>query len=357
MASFIKRVSPLTGKTSYRARVRSKTYSNLSATFPRLHEAKKWAASVETSIQQGKYFKHAESKRLTLCDVIPGYSEEGMEHLKDRHTRIKHLVYWETKIGHVYLADIRPVLILQYRSELKRSRSNSTANRYVATLSALLSYAVKELQLLETNPVLNIKKLKEPPGRTRILDDEERINLIQACKDCKTYPEMLPIVLLGITTGMRRGEILNLRWADVNFKTERIVLWRTKNGETRTVPLVGPALIALRAWAKIRPIDNTAYIFPSRVEGNSSNVFHLDHAWRLVKNAAGLTNFRFHDLRHTAASYLVMNGAGLREIGDILGHKTLAMVQRYSHLTDDHKHSTVTRMSNAIFGEINEQGI
>jgi len=205
--------------------------------------------------------------------------------------------------------------------------------------------------LIESNPCLLIKKLKEPKGHTRILSDEERINLVQACKLCKKYPEILPIVLLAVTTGMRRGEILNLRWADINFTTERIFLWNTKNDETRAVPLVGPAFQALQAWSKIRPINNDALVFPSRVEGNLMNPFHLDHAWRLVKNSAELTDFRFHDLRHTAASYLAMNGAGLREIGDILGHKTLAMVQRYSHLTDDHKHDTVTRMSNAVFGE------
>ena len=118
------------------------------------------------------------------------------------------------------------------------------------------------------------------------------------------------------------------------------------------MPLVGPALNAIRKWSKIRPIDSFALLFPSQVKSKPKNCFHLDHAWRLVKSSAGLTDFRFHDLRHTAASYLAMNGAGLREIADILGHKTLAMVMRYSHLTEDHKHQTVTRMSNAIFGEI-----
>ena len=163
---------------------------------------------------------------------------------------------------------------------------------------------------------------------------------------------MTPIVLLAITTGMRRGEILNLRWADIDFTGQKIVIWNTKNGETRQVPLVGHALRALKRWSKIRPLDNSALLFPSQVKGNSQNIFHLDHAWRLVKSSAGLTDFRFHDLRHTAASYLAMHGAGLREIADILGHKSLSMVMRYSHLTNDHKHQTVTRMSNAVFGEI-----
>jgi integrase len=339
------------GATSWRVKIRIKNNPTVSGTFKRRTDAKQWSAQTEASIFEGKYFKHAESKRLTLSALITRYIEEGTEHLKDLHTRINHLAYWEKEIGNVLLANVRRERILECRADLKRSCSNSTANRYIATLSAMLTYATKTLQLLDSNPCLHIKKLTEPEGCTRILSDEERVNLVQACKGCTKYPEMLPIVLLAITTGMRRGEILNLRWADINFKTERIILWNTKNGETRTAPLVGPALVALRARAKIRPIDNIAHIFPSRVEGNSMNFFHLDHAWRLVKRDAGLTDFRFHDLRHTAASYLAMNGAGLREIGDILGHKTLAMVLRYSHLTDDHKHDTVTRMSNAVFGE------
>jgi integrase len=339
------------GATSWRVKIRIKNKPTVSKTFKRRTDAKHWASQTETSIFEGKYFRYIESKRTELRDVIGRYAEDALEQLKDPYTRIQHLAYWEQKLGDVLLADIRPSLILEVRAEIRRSRSNSTANRYVATLSALLGYVAKELQLIESNPCLLIKKLKEPKGHTRILTGEERVNLVQACKLCTKYAEMLPIVLLAVTTGMRRGEILNLRWADINFTTERIFLWSTKNGETRTVPLVGPALTELRIWAKVRAISNEALIFPSRVEGNSMNTFHLDHAWRLVKNSAELTDFRFHDLRHTAASYLAMNGAGLREIGDILGHKTLAMVQRYSHLTDDHKHDTVTRMSNAVFGE------
>jgi len=349
MATFEQRRSK-SGTITWRARVRIKGNKPVSASFRRHEDAKKWASKTESSIFDGKHSKHTESKRLTLSDAIRLYSEEKLEQLKDPFTRVQHLAYWEKVIGNVFLADISPSLVLDKRADLKHSRSHSTANRYVASLSALLSYASKERQWLESNPCLLIKKLKEPKGRTRILTETERVNLIRACKACTKYPEMEPIVLLAVTTGMRRGEILKLRWEDINFRTQRIVLWNTKNDDTRTVPLVGPALKALRAWSKIRPINNSALVFPSKVNGNQSNIFHLDHAWRLVKQDAGLTDFRFHDLRHTAASYLAMNGAGLREIGDILGHKTLAMVARYSHLTDDHKLKTVERMTEAVFG-------
>ena len=160
---------------------------------------------------------------------------------------------------------------------------------------------------------------------------------------------MLTIVLLAITTGMRRGEIIGLRWHDIDFKYQRITLRITKNNETRSVPLAGPALTSLKERAKVRPIDSTSFVFPSRGKKGLTKSFNMDYAWILVRTEADLVDFRFHDLRHTTASFLAMSGATLREIADILGHKTLAMVQRYSHLTDDHRSATVERMVDKMF--------
>jgi integrase len=101
----------------------------------------------------------------------------------------------------------------------------------------------------------------------------------------------------------------------------------------------------------VRPTIPNSLIFPVHPSSSHSQIFHLDHAWRLIKKDADLEDFRFHDLRHTAASYLAMSGAGLREIGDILGHKSISMTMRYSHLTDDFKYKAISRMVNTIFGD------
>ncbi|MDB2444961.1 site-specific integrase [Gammaproteobacteria bacterium] len=348
MATIEKRVTQ--SGTTYRVKIRTRGHSSSSASFKRRTDAKKWAALKESAILEGKYFKHSEGGRRTLSDAIRCYEEEKLVELKDPFNRLHHLSYWQNKLGSVLIADVDKTLILEHRLQLKKQLSNSTCNRYVATLSALLSYISRERNWIESNPCLNIPRLKEPRGRIRILSDQERGDLIKACKNSK-YSEITPIVLIAITTGMRRSEILNLRWADISISNESIVILETKNGERRSVPLVGPALFALRKWSKIRPLNNDSLVFPSQVAGVTDKPFHLEHAWRLVKMEAGIENFRFHDLRHTAASYLAMNGAGLREIGDILGHKTLAMIQRYSHLTNDHKHQTVSRMVSSVFGE------
>jgi hypothetical protein len=135
MAILEQRVSQ-SGAISWRAKVRIKGNPPASATFNRRVDAKQWAAKTESAIVEGKYFKHAGSKRLTLREVIHQYCNEGLGHLKDPHTRITHLAYWEKKLGDSYLADITLTRVLKHRTELTSSRSNSTANRYTATLSA-----------------------------------------------------------------------------------------------------------------------------------------------------------------------------------------------------------------------------
>ena len=121
----------------------------------------------------------------------------------------------------------------------------------------------------------------------------------------------------------------------------------TKNGERRLVPLAGPALALLREHAKVRPID-TALLFPGKVKRHEP--MDLRAPWLAALKAAEIDDFRFHDLRHSAASYLAMNGASLAEIAEVLGHKTLQMVRRYAHLSEAHTAGVVERMNAAIFG-------
>ena len=351
MASFDKRTSPVTGKISWRARIRRKGFPDLVQTFPRKTDAKRWAEETEAALSSGRYLSSLVAKRHRVKDVFNAYEPEILDRLKDPYSRLKHLAVWHSKLGDMALADLQPYHIKNFREKLRHQVSNATANRYVASLSAALGFAVKELGWIENNPALRVKKLREPKGRTRFLSDEERDNLIDACALFVKYPEMQTIVLIAITTGMRRGEILNLRWADCDFKSRRFIVRDSKNGTSRSVPLVGPALTSLVGCCKVRPLANKALIFPSHTEGAVNTPLDIDHAWQLVRKAAGLTNFRFHDLRHTAASYLAMSGAGLREIGDILGHKSLSMTLRYSHLTEDHKLQTVSRMVDKVFGE------
>src|SRR5262249_11105810 len=152
-------------------------------------------------------------------------------------------------------------------------------------------------------------------------------------------------VVLALSTGARQMELLTLTWPQVDFEQGVVRLLETKNGTSRVLPLTGRALELMHDRFKGRRAD-TLLVFP----GKSGTVpVRMRTAWEGAVHRAGLTDFTFHDLRHTFASYLAMQGASLREIADALGHKTLAMVMRYSHLTESHTRSVVERMNRAVF--------
>jgi len=350
MATIEKRESSL-GKTVYRVKVRLRGSSPETATFSRLTDAKRWASQTESAIREGRYFNSSEAKKHTLAEAIDKYISECLYSLKDPAHRLHHLKWWKTRLGHTALSNLSRALIVESRNKLnEKSISKATVNRYLASLSTVLSEAVKEWGWMQSNPCLDVKRYQEDYGRTRFLSKDERETLLNACDEFKDYPEIKVIVLIAITTGMRRGEIRGLCWRHVDFKRRRFTIEKTKNGETRSVPLVDPAYAELMSWSKVRSLDDNAPVFPGHTERTKDQPLDFDKLWQDVRKLSGIEDFRFHDLRHTAASYLAMNGAGLREIGDILGHKTMAMVQRYSHLTDDHKHKTVERMTKAVFG-------
>ena len=203
-----------------------------------------------------------------------------------------------------------------------------------------------------------VTKPKEARGRVRFLSDDERTRLLAACRESPN-PLLYPAVVLALSTGMRAGEIMGLYWREPKSPPEdrawgvvdavgsRIILHLTKNGERRVVPLVGHALDQVRELAKVRRLD-TDLLFPGRV--NPSEPIDLRQPWEKAMEKADIHDFRFHDLRHSAASYLAMNGASLAEIAETLGHKTLQMVKRYSHLSEAHTASVVERMNAKIFG-------
>ncbi|MGH8202442.1 MAG: tyrosine-type recombinase/integrase, partial [Steroidobacteraceae bacterium] len=220
-------------------------------------------------------------------------------------------------------------------------RSGGTVNRYIACLSHALSFAVKERRLLDRNPVSDISRKKEPRGRTRFLTDEERAALLDACAKSGWHP-LHTLVLLAITTGARKGELIRLKWSDIDLKKGRALVRETKNDEQRTLPLAGKALDALRGL-KLQNSARSEHVFP-QPSGLPGPYEHFAAHWYAALKAACINDFHFHDLRHTTASMLAAQGASLLEIADVLGHKTLAMVKRYSHLVVDHKAKVIEKM-------------
>ncbi len=191
----------------------------------------------------------------------------------------------------------------------------------MAALSHAFTIAVNEWQWLEDSPMRKVKKPKESRGRVRFLDDDERARLLQTCKE-SSNEWLYMCVILALSTGMRQGELMGLKWADVNLKDGYIILNETKNGERRRVPLTGHGLELLKQHAKVRRLD-TDLLFPGK---NPNKPIDLRRPFNNALKEAGIEDFHWHDLRHCTASYLAMNNASLAEIAEILGHKTLAMV-------------------------------
>jgi integrase len=141
-------------------------------------------------------------------------------------------------------------------------------------------------------------------------------------------------------------ELLTLKCQDVDLKRARIILHHTKNRQRRTIPLTGIALAEMKRLVPVRRLG-TPFVFGSKDGTGPPDIWR---PWKRALQEVEIEDFRFHDLRHSAASYLAMNGASLQEIGVLLGHKTLSMVQRYAHLSESHVASVVERMNTAVFG-------
>lgn len=351
------------GTTSHRVKVRLKGHPAQFASFDRLTDARRWAQSTEAAIREGRHFKTNEARKHTLADAIKRYRQEVMPQKPGcARSQLHHLDWWEKEAGFYLLSDVTPARIGEFRDKLlntpklsrakgtksvatDRKRSPSTVVRYIALLSHVFTVAMKEWQWCDDNPVRKVRKPKEPRGRVRFLSDRERDALLAACRLSASSVLHL-VVVLAISTGMRRGELMTLRWPQIEFDSNAIVLHKTKNGDRRRIPLTGLARALLLEYSRIRRID-TDLVFPGT---DPEKPVELDKAWHTALKRAGIQDFRFHDLRHCTASYLAMNGATMMEIAAVLGHKTLSMVKRYAHIAESHSAKVVEAMNRKVFG-------
>lgn len=219
---------------------------------------------------------------------------------------------------------LSPAAIAEARDKLSKTRTRagkfitgSTVNRYVTALSGVLTVVAKEYSWIQRNPARNVTRLEDSKGRERFLSDAERLALLKEC-DSSEFTALGSIVRLALATGARKSELMNLQWVGVDLDRRTVRFMDTKNGDSRTVPLAALAVAVLTEWKKGKQASGAVFPFPLST---------LDISWRAARDLAGLGDVRFHDLRHSAASYLAMSGASLMDIAAILGHRTLAMVK------------------------------
>jgi integrase len=277
-----------------------------------------------------------------LADVIDEYLKATRSYKRSAREDERHGKFWKDRLGSRPLEDIGPRDLAAVRTELLEGAepgdglAPGTANRKFALLRRVYNVAIRDGKT-EGNPVAKLGMLKEPSGRVRYLSDEEEAELMKALP---THCDRQRVTVL-LQTGLRKSEFLGLRWKDIDLRNGVLTIPRSKNGESRHVPLTSTVKGILLGLP--RALDASALVFP-----NSEGKKDLRWAEKAFPKAAGdarIDDFRLHDTRHTFASRLAMEGVDLLTIKELGGWKTLSMVQRYAHLSPGHRQSAIERLA------------
>jgi integrase len=219
------------------------------------------------------------------------------------------------------MSKLTPAVIARYRDERMETVSAGTIIRELCILSSIITHARKEWSLPINNPCELVRKPPTPQGRNRLLSGDEKILLLDELKPRgRRSPWMVPLVLLALQTAMRRGELLSLRWENIDLERQIAFLPMTKNGTTRTVPLSSMAVATLSSL----PHSEDGRVFQLSEMG-------MEAAFRKACIRAKIVNLHFHDLRHTATSHLAEKLPNVIELASVTGHQTIQMLKRYYH--------------------------
>lgn len=342
------------GTEVHHAEVRLRGSPPQRASFRTLTLAKKWIQKVESAIRDGRHFRSVESKKHTVGEMIDRFIAQWLPKYPERQAKQTALLsWWKAKWGHLLLSDLTSAVIAESRDLLLaeititgRSRSSSTVNRYLSALGKVLTVAVKEWGWLEDSPMRKVTKLAEGKGRNRFLSIDEQRRLLEECRKSRN-PNLYPMTVLAIKTGMRLGELTSLRWRDICFEMKKITLLKTKNGDIRYLPLTEEVEATLRTCPTFGlPLDEL--IFQSGRNHATQKTVSIREAFESALRRANIQGFRWHDLRHTAASYMAMSGATQGELMSILGHRSPVMTRRYAHYSQDHLKKVMERTEKAF---------
>lgn len=310
----------------------------VSKSFKLKKDAQKFSASLLVDDSFSHALTNHTLNNLTLSHATEMYLQQNTGKDPSKKQR---LGYWCNLFGN---KTVGKVTRQQVRAELKAmiasGKSPATANRYKASLGALYTYLTAEFDI-DYSPVKGIAQFEENNARTRFLSNAEISLLLSASKESQ-WERLYLLVLMAITTGARRTELLTLDWTNINLKARTAHIKQSKNGEQRILTLTQDVICELMKFR-----EHSGFIFPH--SKNACGYFKVfDYHWKEALSKAGIIDFRFHDLRHTCASLLAMNGASLVEIAHVLGHKSITMTQRYSHLCTEHK----AQLTDRVFGEL-----
>jgi len=289
---------------------------------------------VQLKLAKGEYLGIYQEKKIPFDEYVKKYlvfskaNKAKSSHRRDEVSTDHLISFFKER----YIFEITPRLIEKYKIARLEKVGPATVNRELACLKHMYSKAI-EWGYVKENPAKGVKLLKEPPGRLRYLSPEEVGSLLDSCLD-----HLCPIVLTAVNTGMRRSEILNLRWADVDLSNRKITVVNTKNNESRVIPI--NQTLCEEFLELIKQVKGE-YVFSDK-DGRPYG--DIKKSFVSALKEANIKDFRFHDLRHTFGSHLVMQGADLRTVQQILGHKDIKMTMRYAHLSPEYVQKAVEKL-------------
>jgi integrase len=305
---------------------------------------------VEVKRAKGEYLGVHEEKKILFGDFAQEYLTfaKGTKAATTYAGNIREMQRL-ARAFHGYLSKLTTGAIEKDKVQRRQVVAPAIVNRELALLRHMLSKAV-EWGYLKSNPAKPVKLLKEPPGRLRYLEPDEIERLLADSEDSQA-PYLRPVMVIALYTGMRLGEILGLRWEDIDLKHRLITLTKTKNHERKTIPINDVLYEELTCLPRHVA---SPYLF---CHPDGSRILRLDRSFHSAMKRAGIEGFRFHDLRHTFASHLAMRGVPLEIIGTLLGHKDPKMTKRYAHLSPASLKAAVTTLHDLRQGTKREQSL
>jgi integrase len=322
------------GSRSFLAMVRVPKFKRFSKTFKTQQEAEAWALPLAKELsEQGKRGARPSLPTLTIGQLINQYLDDPKtEELKSYEDYAARASWWKFHYGFVKVLDFDVPLLYEARDNLRitgrhKTRSAGTVNRHLAVMRLIWNWGRSSGWLPQDRHWPTKLLMKEPAGRTRFLSGTELATLF---KSAEADPILRAAILVSVATGVRQGELLRFKWADIDFTSARVTILETKNATPRRVHLTAQAIAALEKLKAAKVVSPT-WVFLLD-DGQPMKQNQLEMRWRRIRAAAGLEDFRWHDLRHTCASILAQNGSTLLEIGSVLGHKSPSMTMRYAHL-------------------------
>ena len=319
---------------TYKAQIKRKGAAILTKTFKRKTDAEEWAKKQEVAMTEGEHFPERAAQRHTFKEAADRYLAEHLPTLASPANRKRNVDWWVERLGRLRLSAVTPEVINGHLQTLTdevlpsgKTRAHQTINHYRIAVTHVLKMA-RSWGWIGTLQTDRVNRVKIDNARVRFLDDDELPRLLDAIKG---HADLNLLVLLALGTGARLGELNTLTWAQIDMRKRQILLTKTKNGDKRVLPVPEQCLPLLAG--RVRHLG-TQLVFPSHRD--QQKAIDLRRPWEEALAAANITDFHFHDLRHSAASYLVQQGVSLVAVAALLGHRTLQMTKRYSHLAPEH---------------------